>query len=128
MTILSAVASSTSSPLSRELTWSFIKQNWNLIHARCQSGFLFPRLIKTVTEGFFSLDKCADIEVSLRKSTKVLFHPPKQFKFYLLQDFFSKQSTAGIARSIKQGLESIKCNADWLKRSKDDIDKFLKEY
>jgi hypothetical protein len=88
MAIILSLAASTSSVHSKNLAWSFMKNHWTDIYARCQSGFLLPRLVKVISslnltferyccafvqtfknqfkgslEGFFTLEKYNDIEV-----------------------------------------------------------------
>jgi puromycin-sensitive aminopeptidase len=46
VTIICAVAGNTSSKLSSDLAWDYVKKNWSVIYARYSSGFLITRLVK----------------------------------------------------------------------------------
>lgn len=86
VTVVCAVAGNTSTKLSADLAWEFVKKNWDIIYARYSSGFLITRLVKvgswksyystslfaqmvkhvlkSVTENFATQEDYDDIEVS----------------------------------------------------------------
>ena len=46
VTVMCSVCSNTSTKLSSDITWHFVKENWNTIYSRYSSGFLITRLCK----------------------------------------------------------------------------------
>lgn len=85
-----------------DLAWEFIKSNWKLLQDKYSGGhFLLPRLIQG-TEIFRSEKKAREIET-----------------------FFKKNPTPEAARTIAQVLEQIRSNAEWLKRDRKRLEKFL---
>lgn len=46
VTVICSVAGNTSTKLSSDLAWDFVKKNWDTIHKRYSSGFLITRLVK----------------------------------------------------------------------------------
>lgn len=64
VSVICAVSGNTSTKLSADLAWDFIKKNWKAIHSRYASGFLITRLIKSSTENFATQEDYEDIEVS----------------------------------------------------------------
>lgn len=46
VTVVCSVSGNTSTKLSSDLTWEFVKKNWDTIHSRYSSGFLITRLVK----------------------------------------------------------------------------------
>lgn len=65
VSVICAVAANTSTKLSSDLTWQFVKENWNTIYSRYSKGFLITRLVKSVSEVFATAEDAADVEVSL---------------------------------------------------------------
>ncbi|RNA09032.1 puromycin-sensitive aminopeptidase-like [Brachionus plicatilis] len=102
VTVICAVCSNTSTKLSSDLTWQFVKENWDTIHSRYSSGFLITRLCKTVSENFATQKDYEDVEA-----------------------FFKAHPVAAAQRSIQQGLESIQVNQAWLKRDEQKLRSFL---
>lgn len=48
VTVICSVSGNTSTKLSSDLTWEFVKKNWETIHSRYSSGFLITRLVKVI--------------------------------------------------------------------------------
>lgn len=46
VTVICSVAGNTSTKLSSDLAWEFVKKNWDAIYKRYSSGFLITRLVK----------------------------------------------------------------------------------
>lgn len=46
VTVICSVSGNTSTKLSSDLAWEFVKKNWETIHSRYSSGFLITRLCK----------------------------------------------------------------------------------
>lgn len=102
VSVICAVSSNTSTKLSSELAWKYIKDNWDLIYSRYSSGFLLTRLVKSCTENFATLEDAKEIE-----------------------EFFKKHPIPSAQRSLQQGLESIHVNATLLDRNKDALKTYL---
>lgn len=94
--------SASKTTLGRELTWQFIKENWDGIRAKFTAGPLLQNLIKQVTHDFATQQNKDDLE-----------------------EFFSKNKNAWIDKSVQQVLESITVNVAWLKRDSQAIREYL---
>ena len=46
VTVICAVAGSISNKNAGDITWSFVKDNWDLLYSRYSQGFLITRLVK----------------------------------------------------------------------------------
>lgn len=92
-------------PAGRELAWEFLKANWKLLVERHHGG------------GFGSITRgMAVIVGGLR--TLAHFDDAKQF--------FRTNKVPGIERAVKQSLEKIRSNHQWLKRDRKNIEIWLK--
>ena len=96
------MSSNTSTKLSSELAWRFIKENWDVIYARYSSGFFIARLVKTCAENFATLEDASDVE-----------------------EFYKEHPVPSAQRSVQQGLESIRVNAALLERNKVALKTYL---
>ncbi|KAL8623437.1 hypothetical protein ACOMHN_058883 [Nucella lapillus] len=94
----------TGSAKGRELAWTFFKDNYQMLYQRYSSSLLLARLVKTITEGFASEEKAAEIEA-----------------------FFKKHPAPSAERTVQQSCEHIRLGARWLQREADNIAKYLKE-
>jgi puromycin-sensitive aminopeptidase len=80
-----------SSKIGRDLTWAFIKENWEELDRRYgDGGFSIVRII-SLTSTFTSTDKYNEVK-----------------------DFFVKNPAPSAERAIQQSLERISNNAKWL--------------
>jgi puromycin-sensitive aminopeptidase len=52
VSVICAVSANTSTKLSADLAWEFVKKNWETIHSRYSSGFLITRLVKVNLRSF----------------------------------------------------------------------------
>ncbi|MBI2601108.1 M1 family metallopeptidase [Candidatus Daviesbacteria bacterium] len=91
-------------PEGKYLAWEFVKNNWEKLLGFYGGSYLLGRLVEDI-EVFSSEQKVKEIE-----------------------EFFQKNKAPGAQRTIAQGLETVKSNIDWLKRDKDGIEKFLREW
>lgn len=55
VTVICSIAGNTSTKLSSDLTWEFVKKNWDVLYSRYSSGFLITRLVKVTKKIFFLL-------------------------------------------------------------------------
>ena len=92
----------TGSVRGRELAWEFLKKNWAQLLERYEGGFLLSRLVK-MTETFVTEEKAKEIE-----------------------QFFAEHPAPAAERTIKQSLETIGLNIEWMKRDKEAVTAFLK--
>lgn len=97
-----AIPSITITYKGRLLVWEFFKKNWNLFAERYNGSYLFPGLVKFVTQHFTTEDMAQEVE-----------------------EFFENKSKASIERAILQGVECIRLNSTWLNRDKELIKNFL---
>jgi len=69
VTVMCSVCSNTSTKLSSDITWNFVKENWDTIFSRYSSGFLITRLCKTVVENFATQKDYDDVEAFFQSSS-----------------------------------------------------------
>ncbi len=91
-------------PEGSEFAWEFVKNNWPKFLQIYGGSYLLGRLVEDI-EIFNTLEKAKEVEV-----------------------FFRKHKAPGAQRVIAQGLEQVRSNVEWLKRDKDGMEKFLKEW
>ncbi|KAI4316496.1 hypothetical protein L6164_024476 [Bauhinia variegata] len=75
----------------REIAWTWLKENWEKISKTYGSGFLITRFVSAVVSPFASFEKAKEVE-----------------------EFFATHSTPAIARTLKQSLERVHINANWV--------------
>jgi len=89
----------------RELAWQFVRENWERICQRCGGNkHSLPRLISSTTSNFVTVEKAVEIE-----------------------EFFARNLVPAAARTIRQSIESIHSNAEWLERDGRIIEKWLRD-
>ncbi|KAF5204789.1 Aminopeptidase m1 [Thalictrum thalictroides] len=76
----------------RETAWRWLKDNWDHLMKTYGSGFLITRFISAVVSPFSSYEKAAEVE-----------------------EFFASRGKPSIARTLKQSLERVHINANWVK-------------
>jgi puromycin-sensitive aminopeptidase len=99
------IASVSINPLGRDLSWTFFKENWNVLRNQYQGGFLLTRLVKHLTENFASEEKAIEVE-----------------------EFFKTHDFPGTERTVQQSIETIKLSAAWLNRDLAAITEYLANY
>lgn len=87
----------------RYLAWQFVKSNWKLLKERYAGGHYFTRVFIPAGE-FTKVSDAKDIE-----------------------GFVKKNPVPEAKRTIAQALEQIYSNAEWLKRDREGIRKFLEK-
>ena len=90
-------------PSGQDLAWEYVKGNWELITKTFSGGHLYVRFIQPAAY-FTDSKKALEIE-----------------------EFFKKNSSIGLERTIAQVAEQIRANSLWLKRDKDKISAFLQK-
>jgi len=105
VSVICAVSGNTSTKLSSDIAWQFVKENWPMIYSRYSSGFLITRLVKSVCENFATKEDAEDVE-----------------------KFFKLNPVPAAQRSLQQALESIHVNTAWLNRNKEQLHKELTSF
>lgn len=90
-------------PLGQDLAWEYVKRNWKSIQKTFAGGHLYSRFIQPAVN-FADSKKAKEIE-----------------------DFFKKNPSLGLERTIAQVTEQIRANDLWLKRDKTKISAFLRQ-
>jgi len=89
-------------PGGRDLAWNFLQENWKSIQQTFAGGHLYTRFIQPAVH-FVDSKKALEIE-----------------------NFFKKNSTVGLEKTIAQVTEQIRANDLWLKRDKTKLSTFLR--
>jgi len=101
--IFFVIGSTAHNPASREDTWKFLQSDFSDFMRRLgDSQFLLARIISLATKDLNTLEYARQVE-----------------------EFFKEHPVPQAERSIKQSLESIRANANWLNSSRDDVAAFL---
>ncbi|XP_026684147.1 puromycin-sensitive aminopeptidase-like [Diaphorina citri] len=85
----------------RELAWEFLKNNYATFTERYKGGLL-GRLVKHTTENFASESHAQEVT-----------------------EFFTKNPTSWIERTVQQSVETIRLNSECLKRDGEAVKQFL---
>jgi len=91
-----------STPIGRDITWNFVKDNWENIRKVLSGSFLLSRVVTYTATKFSTEERAAEIE-----------------------DFFKSRAIPGIERTIQQALESIRTNASFLAREREPFSQWL---
>jgi len=86
----------------RRLAWDFFKENWQELRNKYAGGFLLLHFVKHTTENFASIEDAEEIEA-----------------------FFVDHPSPGTERTVQQSCESIRLNADWLRRDRETTHEYL---
>jgi puromycin-sensitive aminopeptidase len=89
-------------PAGRNLAWNFLQENWKSIQQAFAGGHLYPRFIQPAS---YFVDGKRALEI---------------------EEFFKKNPSNGLERTIAQVTEQIRANDLWLKRDKSKISSFLR--
>ncbi|KAL5698640.1 AP-1 complex subunit mu-1-like [Ranunculus cassubicifolius] len=81
----------------RETAWVWLKENWDHLMKTYGSGFLITRFVGAVVSPFSSYEKAAEVE-----------------------EFFASRMKPSIARTLKQSLERVQINANWVKSIREE--------
>ncbi|XP_062159285.1 aminopeptidase M1-like isoform X2 [Alnus glutinosa] len=81
----------------RETAWTWLKVNWEHISKTCGSGFLITCFVSDIVSPFASFEKAKEIE-----------------------EFFASRSKPSIARTLKQSIERVHINANWVQSIQDE--------
>ncbi|MCD9639830.1 AP-1 complex subunit mu-1-Iike [Datura stramonium] len=76
----------------RETAWKWLKDKWDHIHKTYGSGFLLTRFISAIVSPFSSYEKAKEVE-----------------------EFFASRTKPYIARTLKQSIERVHINANWVR-------------
>ncbi|XP_009802370.1 aminopeptidase M1 [Nicotiana sylvestris] len=75
----------------RETAWKWLQDKWDHIHKTYGSGFLLTRFISATVSPFSSYEKAKEVE-----------------------EFFASRTKPYIARTLKQSIERVHINANWV--------------
>lgn len=89
-------------PVGRDLAWEYVKKNWDSIGRTFAGGHLYSRFIKPAS---FFVDSKKAVEI---------------------EEFFKKNPSLGLERTIAQVTEQIRANSLWLKRDKNRLSSFFR--
>ncbi|ERN06883.1 hypothetical protein AMTR_s00005p00250950 [Amborella trichopoda] len=81
----------------RDVAWKWLQDNWDFISKTWGSGFLVTRFISAVVSQFSSNERAEEVEA-----------------------FFSSRIKPSIERTVKQSVEHIRINAQWVKSIKNE--------
>lgn len=91
-------------PKGRDMAWEFFKENNKQLLERYQGGFLLSRLIKYLIENFASEERAKEVE-----------------------EFLQANQIPGCERTVSQAVETIRLNAAWLQRDREQLAIFLRD-
>ncbi|XP_054732013.1 puromycin-sensitive aminopeptidase isoform X1 [Anastrepha obliqua] len=91
-------------PKGRDMAWQFFKDNNQKLLEQYQGSFLLTRLIKYLIENFASEERAVEVE-----------------------NYFKNNQFPGTERTVSQAVETIRLNANWLKRDLDTLTTYLKK-
>ncbi len=100
---LGIISSVWSNPKGRYLAWEFVKNNWKMLKERYAGGHYFTRVFQSAGD-FTKMTDAKDIE-----------------------EFIKKNPVPEAKRTIKQALEQIYSNTEWLKRDGQKIKEFFQK-
>ncbi|MBI4089758.1 MAG: M1 family metallopeptidase [Candidatus Levybacteria bacterium] len=89
-------------PKGRDLAWNFVKANWESISRTFGGGHLYSRFIEPAS---YFVDGKKAIEI---------------------ENFFKKNSSEGLQKTIAQVTEKIRTNSLWIKRDKNKLSTYLR--
>ncbi|CAF2240874.1 unnamed protein product [Brassica napus] len=84
----------------REVAWKWLQEKWEYIEETWGSGFLITRFISALVSPFASFEKAKEVE-----------------------EFFATRSKPSMARTLKQSIERVHINANWVEsiRKEDNL-------
>jgi len=90
----------------RETAWTWLKENWEYISKTWASGYMLSSFVSAIVSQFCSEEKAEEVE-----------------------EFFATRVKPSIARTLKQSLERVRINSNWLQSIRDDdsLGEVLKE-
>ncbi|XP_052892551.1 puromycin-sensitive aminopeptidase isoform X2 [Anopheles moucheti] len=91
-------------PKGRDMAWDYFCEHWQVLLNQYEGGFLLARLIKYLTENFSTEERAQEVE-----------------------RFFREHEFPGTERTVSQSIETIRLNADWMKRDLEAISAYLKQ-
>lgn len=95
-------------PASRRATWDYVRGNWEAFTQRYALGggiSLLSRIVSSTTDSLSSADDSAAVEA-----------------------FFAARPIASIDQSVRQSVEKIRSNANWLQRNREPVATWLEAY
>jgi puromycin-sensitive aminopeptidase len=81
----------------RETAWMWLKDNWEHISKTWGSGFLITRFVSAIVSPFAAFEKASEVG-----------------------EFFATRTKPAMARTLKQSLERVNINANWVQSIKNE--------
>ncbi|KAK4599008.1 hypothetical protein RGQ29_009196 [Quercus rubra] len=81
----------------RETAWAWLKDNWEHISKTWGSGYLITHFVNSIVSPFASFEKANEIE-----------------------EFFANRAEPKISRTLKQSIEQVHINANWVQSVKNE--------
>lgn len=81
----------------RETAWTWLKENWDLILAKCGDDMLLHYFIRNIVTPFSSHENADEVEA-----------------------FFASRDTASFAMNLKQSIEQVRIKARWVESIKQE--------
>ena len=103
--------------MGREMSWQYMRDNWQKIKERFTGSFMLQRLVSSVCSGFASEERAKEVEVCMWCGCGSYYN--------WLQEFFIANPVATVERTVKQCCEAIRLNAQWLDRDREAIAAWL---
>jgi len=101
--LLYVVACAGTNPVGEQITWDFLKEQWNSWIEKYGSGnFLLTRFIESATASFKSEARAQEVEA-----------------------YFKTVQTTGVERKLAQCLEAIRVRTAWLERDREAVAAWL---
>ena len=100
---VSVISTAAANKNGRELAWKFFQKNFDLFKDRYTNSFMGSSLVKSVAGTFASEDRAREVE-----------------------SFFVKNQFPGTEMAVRQTVESIRINSNWLSRDSKAILDYLK--
>nr|AAG48733.1 puromycin-sensitive aminopeptidase [Drosophila melanogaster] len=91
-------------PKGRDMAWEFFKENNKQLLERYQGGFLLSRRIKYLIENFAFEERAKEVE-----------------------EFLQANQIPGCERTVSQAVETIRFNAAWLQRDREQLAIFFRD-
>ncbi|WVZ18823.1 hypothetical protein V8G54_006145 [Vigna mungo] len=90
----------------RDVAWAWLKENWEHLVKTYGTGFLITRFVSAVVSPFASFEKVKEVE-----------------------EFFASHAMPSIARTLRQSLERVNINANWVEsiRKEDSLSDAVRE-
>ena len=109
--------------MGREITWNFIKNNWEDVKKKFQGSFLISHVVEVCNTFSCNLLVIFSILPLIQYTTGGFIGHDKAQE---IEDFFKSNPVPTAERIVRQSLEAIRMNTTWLEKDKEAIKQWLK--